>query len=66
MLGWSTGAVVPGNIPFTANLYDTGSAGANLAGQSIGATGGGQPHLNMKPSLALNFCISLKGPFPSH
>jgi microcystin-dependent protein len=57
--------VVPGNTPFTANLYNAASANANLAGQSIGATGGGQPHLNMMPSLALNFCINLTGPFPS-
>lgn len=64
VLGRSTGAVVPGNTPFTANLYNTASANANLAGQSIGATGGGQPHLNMMPSLALNFCIRLSGPFP--
>ena len=64
VLGRSIGAVVPGNTPFTANLYNTASANANLAGQSIGATGGGQPHLNMMPSLALNFCIRLSGPFP--
>jgi len=30
----------------------------------IGTTGGGQPHLNMMPSQALNFCIRLSGPFP--
>lgn len=65
VLGRSTGAVVPGNTPFTANLYNTAAAGAHLAAQSIGTTGAGQPHLNMMPSLALNFCISLTGPFPS-
>ena len=64
VLGRSLGAVVPGNTPFTADLYSTAAASAGLAGQSLGATGGGQPHLNMMPSLALNFCISLKGPFP--
>jgi microcystin-dependent protein len=65
VLGKSFGAVVPGNTPFTADLYNTASANANLAGQSLGVTGSGQPHLNMMPSLALNFCINLKGPFPS-
>jgi microcystin-dependent protein len=64
-LGRSTGAVVPGNTPFTANLYNGASANANLAPQSIGTTGDGQPHLNMMPSLALNFCIKLGGLFPA-
>jgi microcystin-dependent protein len=65
VLGRSVGAVVPGNTPFTANLYNTASANARLAAVSIGPTGGSQPHLNMMPSLALNFCIKLSGPFPS-
>ena len=32
---------------------------------AIGASGGGQPHNNMQPSLALNFCIALLGIYPS-
>jgi microcystin-dependent protein len=64
VLGKSLGAVVPGNTPFTADLYNTAAASANLAGASLGNTGAGQPHLNMMPSLALNFCINLRGPFP--
>jgi microcystin-dependent protein len=28
-------------------------------------TGGSQPHNNMMPYLALNFCIALQGIFPS-
>jgi microcystin-dependent protein len=65
VLGQSLGAVVPGNTPFTADLYNTAAGSANLAGPSIGVTGAGQPHLNMMPSLALSFCINLHGPFPS-
>jgi microcystin-dependent protein len=65
VLGKSLGAVVPGNTPFTADLYNTAPGSANLAGASLGNTGAGQPHLNMMPSLALNFCINLTGPFPS-
>jgi len=65
MLGRSLGAVVPGNAPFSADLYNTASGDANLAGQSLSTTGGGQPHLNMMPSLALSFCICLSGPYPS-
>lgn len=31
----------------------------------ISATGGGQAHTNMQPSLAINFCIALAGTYPS-
>ncbi len=44
-------------------LYQT-TAGANLAPQAIGQAGGSQPHNNMQPYLALNFCIALQGIFP--
>jgi microcystin-dependent protein len=58
VLGRSAGDVVPGGTPtFTANLYDTVNPSAKLAPQTIGSTGGGQPHENRMPSLALNFCI---------
>jgi microcystin-dependent protein len=30
-----------------------------------GATGGSQPHPNLSPYLALNFCVALQGIFPS-
>jgi microcystin-dependent protein len=33
--------------------------------QSTSATGGGQPHNNMQPFLAINFCIAMNGIFPS-
>jgi microcystin-dependent protein len=32
---------------------------------SVTNTGGSQPHTNMQPYLALNFCIALQGIFPS-
>jgi microcystin-dependent protein len=32
--------------------------------QEAGAAGGGQPHNNMQPFLALNFIIALEGIFP--
>ena len=31
----------------------------------LGDTGGGQPHDNIQPYLAVNFCIALAGIFPS-
>lgn len=36
-----------------------------LAPEAIGEQGGGQPHANMQPTLALHFCIALDGVFPS-
>ena len=36
-----------------------------LAPNSIGATGGNQPHENRQPYLGLNFSIALQGIFPS-
>jgi microcystin-dependent protein len=36
-----------------------------LAQNSIAPAGGNQPHNNMQPYLALNFCIALQGVFPT-
>jgi microcystin-dependent protein len=36
-----------------------------MAAQSIGSTGGSQPHNNFQPYLCINFIISLFGIFPS-
>jgi len=38
---------------------------ATFAAAAIGSTGGSQPHDNMQPYLALNFCICLYGIYPS-
>ncbi|KPV48809.1 phage tail protein, partial [Kouleothrix aurantiaca] len=32
--------------------------------EAIGLTGGDQPHTNLPPYLALNFCIAYQGEFP--
>jgi microcystin-dependent protein len=32
---------------------------------TVSAVGGGQPHNNRQPYLALNFCIALQGIFPA-
>lgn len=42
--------------------------GSNLTGFApglIGTAGGGLPHSNQQPYLAMNFCIALQGIFPS-
>ena len=38
---------------------------ANMRSGMVSNSGGGQPFDNMQPYLALNFCIALKGLFPS-
>jgi microcystin-dependent protein len=36
-----------------------------MAPTALGSFGGGQPHNNMSPYLALNFIIALQGVYPS-
>ena len=43
----------------------TGSGQIQLGAQTVGFTGGSQPHTNIQPILAINFIISLFGIFPS-
>lgn len=51
----------------TAAVQYTLPAGvnANMNNNTVGITGGSQPHENMMPFLCINFCISLFGIFPS-
>jgi len=46
-----------------AEYASTGATPMN--GAALLPTGGGQPHSNMQPYLALNFCIAMQGIFPS-
>jgi microcystin-dependent protein len=61
----------PSSTAFISNsnpdgVYNTApTINAPLSNLVIGSTGGSQPHDNMQPYLALNFCISLNGIFPS-
>ena len=68
---------VPGPTQFLAQTTFSGSAGAitnvyvadpapgnPMSGSAVGSVGG-QPHSNLMPLLALNFCIALNGIFPS-
>ena len=47
------------------NIYQKGASNTAMAPQTVGPTGGGQPHENRQPLLALNFVIALQGIFPS-
>ena len=48
-----------------ANVYqDTPGNLTSLNQNTIGSTGGDQPHNNLMPYLMLNFCIAMQGVFP--
>ncbi|MET4729548.1 microcystin-dependent protein [Lysobacter enzymogenes] len=59
--------------PSTGNFLGTPASTAFAAGTTdapfsptvIQPAGGGQPHENRQPYLAMNFCIALQGVFPS-
>lgn len=48
-------------------IFNTGAVNSTLHPLSIQPAGSGQPqpHNNIQPSLALNYCIALNGVFPS-
>lgn len=48
-----------------AAVYRTPGKLAMMAAESIGPTGGSQPHENRQPYLGLSFCIALQGVFPA-
>lgn len=48
----------------TVNAYGTTVTGAMNA-TAVTSAGGSQPHENMQPYLALNFCIALQGIYPT-
>jgi microcystin-dependent protein len=41
--------------------YASAEPSVPMAPAVVGIAGGGQPHNNMPPHLALNFCIALNG-----
>lgn len=43
----------------------SGEVNAEMSEKSIGVTGGGQPHENRQPYLAVHFIIALQGNYPS-
>ena len=53
------GNTVPGSA------FNPGPANASMNPQAILPTGGGQPHENRQPYIAMNYIIALEGIFPS-
>jgi microcystin-dependent protein len=49
----------------TMNLYGTGAPNMAMDANAIAPQGGGQPHQNMPPYVALNYIVSFFGVFPS-
>ena len=47
------------------NPYHAFGTATEMAADTVENTGGGQAHPNMQPYLAVNFCIALRGLFPS-
>lgn len=47
------------------NVYGPAGNPTRLPPASVAETGGLQPHENMQPYVAVNFCIALRGTFPS-
>lgn len=57
-----TGAMLPTGY---SRVYGTSATNVAMAPQSIGITGGSQPHENRPPYLAMNYIIALEGIYPS-
>jgi microcystin-dependent protein len=55
---------VPGHSS-SGTVYADASDGTQMSAHTIAATGGGQPHDNLQPYLALNYCIATEGIYPS-
>jgi microcystin-dependent protein len=53
-----------GRGSFMIDSFAPAGTATTLSPAQIGPSGGSQPHNNMQPYLALNFCIALVGIFP--
>lgn len=65
--GGATDPSPQGNVlaeQLAVSAYQSQPAAAAMAAQSIGGTGGSQPHENIQPYLCINYIISLFGIFP--
>ncbi len=58
--------IATGNVLARAlDLYANSGSNPQLRSGTVTNVGGGQAHDNMQPYIALNFCIALRGLFPS-
>ena len=54
-----------GSGDFQVSAYAPPGAQTQLNANTVGTTGGGQPHSNIQPYQSLNYCIALTGAYPS-
>jgi microcystin-dependent protein len=47
------------------SLYNNNAPSVNMAANTLGPAGNGQPHNNLQPSLAINYIIALEGIYPT-
>lgn len=60
------GGLMPAQVDATfGDAYTVPSQMVNMASAAVPNVGGGQAHNNMQPTIAVNFCIALRGLFPS-
>jgi microcystin-dependent protein len=60
------GAADTGALPGTPQLaYNSGPANMMLNAGTVSIVGQSQPHNNIQPSLAINYCIATTGTFPT-
>jgi len=58
-------AAVAGGTPAIYGTYPSQtSQGTTLSEQTIASSGGGQPHENRQPTLAVHYCIAMSGYYP--
>lgn len=71
-IGVGTGNPAESNTPLSnvlsvtnrAVFTSTNSLGGNMSNNTLGNTGGSQPHNNMQPYLGVYFCIAMQGVYP--
>lgn len=56
---------LPSILAAVSNAYTSPASMTTLRQATLSNSGGGQPHVNMQPSLTLSFCICTWGLFPS-
>jgi microcystin-dependent protein len=59
-----SGVVLASNEAVSVDVYSAAAATVPM-GAALAATGGGQPHENRQPFLAVNYIIAVEGIFPS-
>jgi microcystin-dependent protein len=59
----STASLAP--LPEGFSAYAAPAANTTLAASAVATSGASQPHENMQPSLAVNWCIAINGIYPS-